>query len=435
MNTIRPFQIALLAFFGILAIIALVVLSMYQANKSQEAQAYGTKVMIWGTLSQDVLRSVIQEIGKTDKPFNVVEYRQIPEESFDSELVNAIAEGRGPDLIVLKSDSLVQHRAKILPIPYTSITERAFKDTYLDGAELFARADGVYGVPFAIDPMVVYWNRDMFSSNGIAQAPTSWESVVADVVPRLTVRDTSRNVQKSAVAFGEYRNVAHAKNLLMLLALQSGSKMVTEKDGQYKVNLDEAQSDGARPPLQSTVEFFTDFSNVNSPLYSWNRAKPMDKESFLAGDLGLYFGMGSEYQELADKNPNLNFDIALVPQGAQATVLRTSGNLYAFAIPRASTNVQGAYAAAKVLASAQNADLLVQGLRMAPVRRDLVAQGDENRFRAVILQSALIARAWLDPQARQSNDIFMQMIEDVSSNRARVGEAVGDAVDRLILAF
>ncbi len=435
MNTMRPFQIALLAFFGVLAIVALVVLSMYQANKSQEAQAYGSKVMVWGVLSQDTFKTVFQEIGKTDKPFNVVEYRQIPEESFDSELVNAIAEGRGPDLIVLKSDSLVQHRAKLLPIPYSSITERDFKDTYIDGAEIFARTDGVYGVPFAIDPMVVYWNRDLFSSNGIAQAPTSWESVVADVVPRLTVRDNSRNVQKSAVAFGEYGNVAHGKNLLMLLTLQSGSKMVVEQNSQYKVNLDEPLNEGARPPLQSAVEFYTDFSNVNSPLYSWNRAKPMDKDTFLAGDLGLYFGMGSEYQELADKNPNLNFDIAPVPQGVQATALRTSGDFYAFAIPRASTNVQGAYAVANVLATPGNANALVQSLRMAPVRRDLVAQGDENRFRAVILQSALIARAWLDPQATQSDSIFMKMIEDVSSNRARVAEAVGDAVDRLILAF
>jgi ABC-type glycerol-3-phosphate transport system substrate-binding protein len=431
----RPFQIALLAIFGLLAIIALVVLSMYQSNKSQEEQAYGSQVIIWGSLSQDAFRTVMQEIGKVDKPFNVVTYREISEESFDSELVNAIAEGRGPDLIVLQSDALVQHRAKLLPVPYTSITERDFKDTYVDGAEIFARVDGVYGVPFAIDPMVVYWNRDMFSSNGIAQAPASWESVVADVVPRLTVRDSSRNVQKSAVAFGEYQNIAHAKNLLMLLSLQSGSKMITEKDGQYKVNLDEALIEGGRSPLQSAVEFYTDFSNVNSPLYSWNRAKPMDKESFIAGDLGLYFGMGSEYGELADKNPNLNFDIAPVPQGMQATALRTSGDFYAFAIPRASKNVQGAYAAATVLTSAQNADLLVQNLRMAPSRRDLVAQGDENRFRAVILQSALIARGWLDPNRNASDAIFTEMIEDVSSNRARVGEAVGDAIDRLILAF
>lgn len=435
MNTLRPFQIALLAFFGVLAILALVFLSMYQTSKSKATLAYGTKVVVWGTLPQDTFKTVLQDIQRTDKPFNVVEYRQVAEESFDTDLVNAIAEGHGPDLIVLKSNALVQHRAKLLPIPYTTLTQRDFKDTYVDGAELFALQDGVYGLPFAIDPMVMYWNRDLFSSNGIAQPPATWESIVADVVPRLTVRDNNRNVQKSGVAFGEYRNIAHAKNLLMLLALQSGSRMVTEKDTQYKVSLDESVTEGARPPLQSAVEFYTDFSNVNSPLYSWNRAKPVDKETFLSGDLGLYFGMGSEYQELGDKNPNLNFDIAPVPQGAGATALRTSGDIYAFAIPRASTNVQGAFSAAKVLASAQNASALVKGLHMAPARRDLITQGDENRFRAVILQAALIARAWLDPKASASDSIFMQMIEDISSNRARVGEAVGDATDRLILAF
>lgn len=435
MNTLRPFQIALLAFFGVLAILALVFLSMYQSNKSKATLAYGAKVIVWGTLPLETFKTVFLDIQRTDKPFNVVEYKQVSEESFDTDVVNAIAEGHGPDLLVLKSDALVQHRAKLLPIPYTTLTLREFKDTYVDGAELFALQDGVYGLPFAVDPMVMYWNRDLFSSNGIAQPPTSWESVVADVVPRITVHDSNRNIQKSAVAFGEYRNVAHAKNLLILLALQSGSKMVTEKDTQYKVNLDESVAEGSRPPLQSAVEFYTDFSNVNSPLYSWNRAKPMDKETFLAGDLSLYFGMGSEYQELGDKNPNLNFDIAPVPQGAQATALRTSGDIYAFAIPRASTNVQGAFAVAKVLTSIQNANALVKNLHMAPARRDLITQGDENRFRAVILQASLITRAWLDPKAATSNSIFMQMVEDISSNRARVAEAVGDAVDRLILAF
>lgn len=435
MSNIRPFQVILISVFAFLAVVALIFLSAFQLDKKKEEQAYGDKVLVWGTLQEEVFKNVFHEISRDDKAFNVVEYRQFSSDTFNSDLVNAIAEGRSPDLIVLTSDALVEHRAKLVPIPYSTISERDFKDAFVDGAEVFAFDDGIYGIPFAVDPLVMYWNRDMFSSNGLAQAPKSWEQIVSEVVPALTVRDTSRNVLQSGVSFGEYRNIEHAKETLMLLVLQSGSKMVTQKEREYKVNLNEPIVEGTRAPLESAVQFYTDFSNVNSPLYSWNRAMESDKSSFLAGDLGLYFGFGSEYVDIGDKNPNLNFDVAPVPQGANATALRTYGDFYAFAIPRASKNVSGAFAVATVLGNSANAPAIVAPLNMAPVRRELIAKGDENLYRKIILQSALTARAWLDPKADTSDDIFMQMIEDVVSNRERISDAVSDAIDRLIIAY
>lgn len=431
----RPFQLVLLAVFALLAIVALVFLTIYQSERKQDERAYGDKVIIWGTLSQEIFKDTFQEIVKSDKAFNVVEYKEIKQEDFDSEFINAIAEGRSPDLIVLESSALVKHRVKLVPIPYESFSLRDFKNTYIDGAELFALEEGVYGLPFAINPVVLYWNRDLFASNGLAQAPTSWEEIVSTIVPSLTIRDTNRNVLQSGLAFGEFRNIAHAKEILMLLTLQSGSKMVIQQENQYTVDLNDAVQEGARAPLESAVQFYTDFSNVNSPLYSWNRALPSDKESFLAGDLGLYFGMGSEYQELQNKNPNLNFDMAMVPQGATATALRTYADMYAFAIPKASKHVQEAFAVAKVLESPQNVPGILERLNMSSARRALISQGDENLYRKVILQSALIARSWFDPSAQESDAIFMQMIEDVTSNRSRISEAVNDAIDRLILAY
>lgn len=435
MSNIRPFQVILLASFGLLAIIALVFLSAFQSGKNAEERAYGESVVIWGVLPKDKVQETFYDIARVDKAFDVVEYRQFSESTFNSELVNAIAEGRSPDLVILKSDNLVNLRAKILPIPYSAISIRDFRDTYVDGAEIFTLAEGTYGIPFAVNPMVMYWNRDLFSSNALAQVPATWESVVAQIVPRLTVRDSAKNILQSAVSFGEYRNVTYAKNMLMLLTIQSGSKLVTQNGSEYKVNINQSVTEGGRAPLESVVQFYTDFSNVNSPLYSWNRSISSDTEAFLAGKLGLYFAPGTEYTDIARKNPNLNFDVAMVPQGSSATALRTYGDFYAFSIPKASKNAQGAYAVAKLLSSPQYVQGLTQSLGLAPARRDLITQGDDTLYRKVILESALIARAWLDPESEKSDGIFMQMIEDVVSNRARVSDAVSDAVNRLINVY
>jgi ABC-type glycerol-3-phosphate transport system substrate-binding protein len=435
MKNLRPFQIVLVAIFGILAVVAIVFLSAYQVDRQEQERMYGDKVIIWGTLSQEAFRQTLQSIARNDKAFSVVEYREFPESSFDTDLVNAIAEGRSPDLIVLRSDALVSHRAKLYAIPYDTISRREIQDTFIDAAELFALHDGLYGIPFAVDPMVLFWNRDMFSSGGIAQPPSSWEALVSHIVPRLTIRDANRSVLQSAVAFGEYRNVEHAKEVLLLLALQTGSRMVEVDETRYRVFLNTPVVAGSRAPLESAVQFYTDFSNVNSPLYTWNRAMPKDIDAFIAGDLGLYFGLASEISKVEGKNPNLNFDVAMVPQGASATALRTYGDVYSFAIPRATKNAQGAYRVARILAGADASKMLASSAGMASARRDVIAQGDQSLYGKIVLESALIARSWYDPGAQESDSVLMQMIEDIVSNRARIAEAIRDALNRLTLEY
>tara|TARA_B100000745_G_scaffold273683_1_gene202196 strand:+ start:1138 stop:2442 length:1305 start_codon:yes stop_codon:yes gene_type:complete len=434
MMNLRPFQIVLLGTFTFLAFLSLIVLSNTKGTTNTEELAYGERVVIWGSLDDDMFDIVFRNITQEDKAFGVVEYYQIDERNFDDEFINAIAEGRSPDMIVLPAESLVKHRAKLLAIPDDSYPYTSYRNNFVDGSEIYVLRDGIYALPFAVDPILLFWNRDIFASNGLAQAPRTWEEIVANVVPRITQRDNSRNILRSSIAFGEYRNVLQAKEVLMMLALQSGSDMVTDGERGYFLGINQSSA-GGRAPLEASLQFYTDFSNANSPTYSWNRAMPTDKNAFVSGDLALYFGYGSEAENINNKNPNLNFDVAQVPQGGTATALRTYGTFYGFAIPRASGNINGAFNVAQKLTSAQVNDELTRALNMASPRRDVVAVGDSSPYRNNMLQSALIARTWLDPDPEASSDIFLRMVEDVVSNRSRAGGAVGDAINRLLLEY
>lgn len=435
MINLRPFQIVLLGVFTFFAFLSLILLGGYEREQTTEELAYGQQVIIWGTLDRDTFDDVFRDVTQEDKAFQVVQYEEIDEREFDNEFVNAIAEGRSPDMIVLPAEGLVKHRAKLLAIPYETYPVTNFRNTFVDGAEVFTMRDGIYGFPFAVDTLQLYWNRDTFASNGLAQAPTTWEEVVATVVPRITQRDSSRNVLQSAIAFGEVRNVTHAEDVLMMLAIQSGSKLVRDTERGYRVELNDSTAENSRAPLESALQFFTDFSNANSPTYSWNRAMPEDKNAFISGDLAMYFGYGSEAEDIDRKNPNLNFDVAPVPQGGAATALRTYGTFYGFAIPRASANPNGAYATAMKLTSGDVNDTLTRAFNMASPRRDVVAAGDGSPYRNAMLKSALIARTWLNPNPEATENIFRQMVEDVVSNRSRIGQAVSDAINRLVLEY
>lgn len=431
MGNLRPFQIIILAVFGVLALAGLIFFALFRGFGS-EPNPYGTNVEIWGTLDQRAFAETRLAISDVDENFEVVQYVKKDARTFRTQLVNAIAEGRGPDAIVLPHDLLLSERAKVAPIPYETLPERTIRDTYVEGAEIFALADGVYGMPLVTDPLVMYWNRDLFATAGIAQPPATWEEVVSVATPRLTKRTPSRDILQSAVAFGEFANVTNAQEILVMLMVQSGSPLIFEEGvGQYSVFLDQSFAQTARPPASAAVDFYTQFANPSRATYSWNRALPADRQAFLSGDLALYFGFGSERTGLRAGNPNLNFDVARVPQGAGATVHKGYGTFYSLAPLRSSDNLAGTYTAIFTLSAQNNATLLAQQLGMAPVHRAVLAGGAPDAQTQSLFDSALVARGWLNPDPEDSERVFQILVDDVNAGRVNIGEAINDAVVRL----
>lgn len=428
---LRPFELVLIVVFGTLFIAALVLLRTYKAPAKEGSSNLNTPVAIWGDLAPEAFNSLIRTIAETDESFNKVTYRYIPEEKFDEVFVNALADQESPDLVLISQEKLVKHRNRIQAISYTDFPIRDFRNLYIDGAEVFAMSDGIYGFPIAVDPLLMYWNRDMLSTNGLLTAPAAWETLVGETVPALVLRDFNRNVQKAAVAMGEYSNIKNAFPMLSTLLLQGGSAMVTEGDGTYKIRLDEMQNPSNNKPFANTATFYTNFSNTSNTLYSWNRSLSLDRDMFLREDLAIYFGLASEGKDLESKNPNLSFDVATVPQGAAATVKRTYGKFYSLAIPKSAKNKNSSLLVMQVIGSAANAKVLADGYNMAPVHRTALQQGSNDVYGRVAYASALYARGWLNPDMSQMNTVLTKMLEDISANRRSITSAVSDTIGRI----
>ncbi len=328
----------------------------------------------------------------------------------------------------------MKQRSRLEPVPYESYPARDYRSQYVDGASIFALSDGIYAYPVAVDPLMLYWNRDLFSFNNFVTPPTSWEEIVSDMVPTLTVRDFDRTIKQSALAMGEYSNVKNAFGVISLLVLQGGSALVEEQDAYYKIRLDETVERSSRP-LAAAITFYTNFNSVSNSLYSWNRSLPLDRDMFLSEELALYFGFGSEARELERRNPNLSFDIAEVPQGAAATVKRTYGKFYGFAIPRSAKNKCGAYTVRQGLSGQVPAKKLADGYGLAPVHRSLLVAGSNDIYGRVIYGAVPVTRGWLSPDRTETDRIFSTLLSDVVSNRSSIPGAVADSLGRLQQAY
>lgn len=428
---LRPFELTLVVIFGILMISALILLKTYKPAPEAGQVALNGAVKIWGILPADKMTSFISELAQTQEAYRQVSYRYVSPDDFNQTFVNALADGTGPDLLLLSQEFLVKNRSRIEPTPYSSFPLRDFRSLYVDGADIFALSDGLYAYPLLADPLMLYWNRDLLSFSNIITAPATWEEVVTDVVPKLTTRDFDRAIKQSGLAMGEFNNIKNALPIFSMLLLQGGSAMVTEGGGGYKIRLDEAIGASQGKPLTTAATFYTNFNNISNTLYSWNNSLPQDREQFLREQLALYFGFGSEAKEIEERNPNLSFDIAPVPQGASATTMRTYARFYGLMVPRNAKNKIGAYAVRNDFIAQTNAKKLAEAYNMAPVNRSLLVAGSNNIYGRVIYSSMPLARGWLNPDLTGTAEVFSRMLTDVSSNRSQISQSIYDATKRL----
>src|SRR6185437_1680690 len=63
-------------------------------------------VTIWGTLDANTVNTMLGTLASSDKTFASVKYVQKDASTYDSDLVNAMASGQGPDLFMLSQDKV-----------------------------------------------------------------------------------------------------------------------------------------------------------------------------------------------------------------------------------------------------------------------------------------------------------------------------------------
>lgn len=427
-----PFQLAILGTFIFFIIGGIAVFAIFGGLGKNASVG---EVVIWGTVDRRVMEPLLVDLTGADTSFQNVSYIEKKPETYQTELIEAFASGKAPDLFMLTDSSIVFFKDKVFPISYSTVSQRSFNDSFIDEGGLFLSPAGIIGLPLFVDPLVMYWNKDLFAGAGFATYPRAW-SELATIAPKMTALDTTSNVKRSAVALGSYDNIRYAKEILSALFMQVGDPIVsTDIEGNLTSVLGKGKDAGVENPAQSALRFYSSFSNSTQSTYSWNRALPNSFNVFAAGDLGIYFGLASDYIPLRTRNPNLAFDVALLPQTGAAKAPLTYGRMTALAIPLGAPNRNGALIIIQKITSAAAESGLSSKLGLPAARRDVLSEVPDNSANSVFAQSALIARGWLDPNPAASGGIFKTMIESVISGKDQLGEAVAEASDALNEVF
>ncbi len=417
------FQLFFLIGCGFFVLVGTIIFSTAKSGGGVAA----SPVHIWGFVDTNEFQSVLESSGLAGDKTLQITYEQKNKDTFDTDFVTALADGYAPDVFFAEQDTVVKHASRMIEIPYSSYPQRSFQDTFAEGAEVFLTNTGVRIIPLSIDPIVLYWNRNLFTNAGLTNPPTTWASYPAYINQLFTKKEGFLDITQTALPFGTWDNIQDAKGIVSTLILQGGGTVTdTTTSGALISTLPNGGSTGISP-AEAALNFFVDFSNPQKNVYTWNRSLPNSLDYFAAGRAATYLGYASEYKTIQEKNPNLNFDISLAPQGANPTKV-TYARIGGLALSKSAADPA---AAVRVMYGLSNPDALTTYTNLinaAPSRRDMLNAPDSgNATETVVYDSAIIARTWLDPDKNKTTSIFADMVNSIISGRKKISDSVKTA--------
>lgn len=270
---------------------------------------YNISLEIWGVFDDsDALQSIFADYREINPYIKDITYRKLSPDTYKADLLDALASGNGPDIFMMRNTWQEGFADKVVPASTPLLNEKQFRDTFVDVvAQDFLTAQGqALAVPLSVDSLALYYNKDIFNAAGIAEPPKTWEGLL-EVVERLTQIDTYGNINRSAISLGTGENINRSADLLIMLMLQLGAN--TESTD----FIDETAAVKA-------FDFYTRFSRLDSPFYTWSPREHYSIDAFYEGTLGMTINYSYHYETFKQKNAKFNFAVAPLPQfsGEQA---------------------------------------------------------------------------------------------------------------------
>lgn len=353
-----------------------------------------------------------------------VKYQKVaPIDTYEKDLLAALAEGRGPDVFVIHHTWINDKRGILSPAPNTVVDARAVNEEFVDvvGKDVI-RDNKVWALPTSVDTMVLYFNKDIFNGASIAQPPKTWTDF-QQVVQRITKVNRLGSIQQSAAAMGTAANINRAPDLLQLLMLQSNVPIVNERG---EVNI--ATDIGER-----ALTFYTDFANREKKVYTWNLQQDYSIDAFAEGETAMMFNYSYHMATVKAKNPRLNFGIAPMPQiaGSAESEYKNFAAYWPFAVANASPNPEAAWQFVRFLTNKEMSQQINLAQEVPPARVDSVVELQRDPVMGVFADQSLTADTWPRVDIAAVDTVFNQMIDDVVTGATTGEQALRRTEDQL----
>ncbi len=428
-NLLQNFSKPQLIVMGIIIVVLLVFIGIFTGIlpglKTQKIPPPQMDLVIWGVGDEsDAFSDSLLGYSKL-YPNIKATYKKIDEATYEQELVNALAAGKGPDIFMLNNSWLPKHFDKVSAMPKEKMSINQLRLLFPEVVEKdFSWQESIYALPLYVDTLALFYNQDLFDNYAIALPPTDWLQF-KNLIPKLRRIDSGGNLQRAAAAMGgSEKNVHNASDILSLLMLQAGSEM-TDKDF-TAANFTYSIKSGATG-IES-LDFYTNFANPNDLYYTWNENMPYSLDAFSQSKTAMIFEYASQVDILKIKNPFLKVKISPMLQPSDKEEAINYANYYGLAVSKYTKYPEWVWDLIIYLTTDEiTAENYLTISKHPPALRTLIEKYADDPNIGVFAKQALTARSWLKPDPEKVRDIFSQMIQAVVSRKLTTYEALGQA--------
>lgn len=372
------------------------------------------------------MQVLLQEYQKTH-PGVRFEYVTKNIANYESDLLNALAAGSGPDIFAINNSWLPKYLDKTTPAPDKTFTFKDYQDTFVDVmAQDFTKDGKIYGTALSVDSMALFYNKDLLGTAGIATPPKTWDELATDV-RKISRQDETGYFTRSGVAVGTNSNVNRAPDILYLMMLQNGA-VPWSADGLTPTFNRSVQKNGNNVNAgEEALVFYTSFSSPNNANYTWNERSDYSIDAFANGRAAMLYSYGYAHDLIKAKAPNLNYGVAPVPQANLDDPAVNYANYYGEVVNKQSKNAEQAWDFLKFITSREMLDKYYAKNKLASSRRDLIERQIQDPQIGVFAHANLTAKSFYKPDEAGQDTIFSNMIDNVVLKGQRPGEALGQA--------
>lgn len=395
----------------------------------------GGKIEInWWRLwdSQDVFKPQIKAFEEA-YPNIKINYRKLTYNEYEDEIISALAAGKGPDIWSIHNTWLPKHVDKLAPMPSEVMTPDVYGEVFADVAlyDLQDTEGNIYGMPFSIDTLGLYYNKDYFNTNSLTSPPETWTEF-KDYVKVLTEIDSFGNIGIAGGALGTSQNITRAVDILYLLMLQNGTQM-TDDDYKKAIFDSKAKTSSGEvytPGLDALI-FYTDFANPKKSVYTWNPAMHNSIDAFIEEKAAMAFGYSYQDAVIKSKAPNLNYDVAFVPQIKGSSKEVNYANYWAEVVSATSPYKKEAWDFLNYLSKQENIQSYSEVTDRPASRKDVIEEQLSDPLLKVFSKQALTAESWYQVDSSAIEGVFSNLIESVALDEKEPKEGLDEAVDRV----
>ncbi|MEA1937140.1 MAG: extracellular solute-binding protein [Patescibacteria group bacterium] len=303
----------------------------------------------------------------------------------------------------------------------------------------------LYSIPLYSDSLALFYNKDLFADAEIDSPPKTWaEFKIA--TKKLTDLNRKNEIIQPGAALGCGENINRASDILALLIMQGGAKIIDEDkniDLGKEIEVRTLTGIEKRNPSKKAIVFYTEFSNPKKNIYTWDSEQNDSIQSFAEGKAAMIMAYNYQIKNLLVLNHNLNYGVSPMPQLENSTVVNfantwtpvvSKNNNCEVYPPEARSKVDCAKIAWSFLSFAnekENAKLYLASTKKASARKDLIAEQIKLDNKISVFASQAESAVGYHKFDDRIDVILVEMIDEINWDRENLEKIIDEAVEKI----